>query len=56
MLKVLFLVAFVVTTGGFISMMTSPATSQSRIETRETIVPLAMPIPANLPTESYQAV
>lgn len=56
MLKVVFLVAFVVMTGGFISSMTSPATSQSRIESRETIVPLAMPIPANLPIETYQAV
>lgn len=56
MLKVLFLAAFVAVTGGFISMTTSPATSQSRIESRDTIVPLAMPIPANLPIESYQTV
>lgn len=56
MLKVVFLTAFIVLTGGVISTLTSPATSQGRIESRETIVPLAMPIPANLPIESYQAV
>lgn len=56
MLKVVFLAAFIVLTGGLVSALTSPATSQSRIESRETIVPLAMPIPANVPIETYQAV
>ena len=55
MLKIAFLAAFVAIAGGLISM-TTPATSQNHIASRETIVPLAMPVPANLPIESYQAV
>ncbi len=51
MLKVMFLLAFVVIGGGLISMVT-PATSQNR----EVFAPSAMSVPANLPIESYQAV
>ncbi len=55
MFKVAFLAAFVAIAGGLISI-TTPATSQNQLTSLETIVPLAMPVPANLPIESYQAV